>query len=227
MPFPENNFWFRETEFSRKHRVKISNSAAAGNFPIKPTQMLRQAERKNVNSKTEQLAMRLLLIMGIIAIIFLFGVLSISAQTVVVTAQSVTDGDTLTLKMSNGFQFTARLHGIDAPEIEQFRGVGAKTKLQELTNNQQLRAWIIAEDSFNRKLVQLLTLDYSNLNLAMVRSGWAWQDSSRSRDRKLYKEAQKLAQIEQIGLWQPTSLQSDEFIPCRPRKFRAGKCPGQ
>lgn len=177
---------------------------------------------------------RKIILLFIIAL-YLFGVALVSkAQTVVVTAESIADGDTLTLRMSNGFTFNARLHGIDAPELSQPFGSEAKAHLTSLVYQQQLRAWIIAQDSFGRKLVHLLKIDYTNLNLAMIRSGFAWQDSTRKTDRKSFADAMDAARVEKIGIWSvyPADVSfgapiPEHTIPCRPRKWRAIKCSAQ
>lgn len=159
---------------------------------------------------------RLLWIIGFALLIF---VNSGHGQRKVFPVQivNVTDGDTLRLKFDNDFDFDARLAGIDAPELSQSFGAECKTNLQNLVAGASLRIWILAEDSYGRKIVVLFRDDYSEINLEVVASGCAWLSSVRRNDRERYKAAYAAALSAQLRIW-------SEPNPCNPAKFRKGKC---
>ncbi len=144
---------------------------------------------------------------------------------------SVTDGDSLRLKFNNNFAFDARLGWIDAPESDQQFGLEAKNKLIELTNGQQLRARILFEDRFNRKVVILFRPDFTEINQQMVASGFAWLNSVPRSEEKRYKAWYLSAYNDCLGLWsmvdrcQRIGGATPSFPePCKPSKFRKGKC---
>lgn len=148
-----------------------------------------------------------------------------SAQLPRVEVVSITDGDTLRLKFENGFEFDARLHGVDAPELAQPRGINCREVLIKLVANKALRVWIIAEDVFNRKLVKLLDESFSEINIALIGHGCAYLASPRRREKKIYKETfiaaenrRYVGRNETIPYYKPSEY-------CEPRKFRKGKCP--
>lgn len=130
---------------------------------------------------------------------------------------SVYDGDTLRLKFANDFEFDARLHGIDAPELLQKYGENCKVLLEEKTEAENLRAYFIAEDKYNRKLLKLVRPDYSEINFEMIESGCAWIYSPTRSERTRYKEAFKIAWTSNIGLFSDSPF-------CQPDKWRRGTC---
>ena len=68
------------------------------------------------------------------------------------------------------------------------------------------------EDRYGRTLGRIL-LDKEDVNLWMVRNGWAWQFLRYSKSKAL-KEAQRAAEAEKKGLW------VEEF-PTAPWDWRA------
>lgn len=137
---------------------------------------------------------------------------------------TVYDGDSLRLKFENDFEFDARLQGIDAPELTQNYGSYCKTELESQVGigiipnpSINLRVWIIAEDSYNRKLVKLFRPDYSEINFSMIQAGCAWIYSPRKSERKKYRAAFADAYKNQIGLFSAPTF-------CEPSKYRRGTC---
>lgn len=163
---------------------------------------------------------RTIILLCFIALYMFAASLIAPAQTVRATAAEIRDGDTVVLQFENGFQFDARLIGIDAPELTQSYGQQAKTELEEMIVGEELRVLIVAEDRYNRKLVYLFRNDYFDVNVEMLNRGAAWRYSVSRRNSKMYRAAEKSARITRRGLWQ-------ESAPCPPRKWRIGKCPGQ
>lgn len=109
----------------------------------------------------------------------------------------VVDGDSLTI---NGQR--VRLAGIDAPELLQNCQVGgaaiacghqARDELRRLIGKQQVQCHIDGRDRYDR-LLGRCHAGTSDLNQAMVQSGWALAYGD-------YKSAQMAAHLARTGLW--------------------------
>lgn len=107
----------------------------------------------------------------------------------------VSDGDTATLKDSNGTKHRIRLNGIDAPEIGQEYGIEAKSFLEDLVLNKNVDVEIIGKDQFDR-ILGVIKLNNKDINKEMLKNGLAWQyrfnnDISYSDMVKQAKQAKK------------------------------------
>lgn len=93
------------------------------------------------------------------------------------TVTRVIDGDTVVLDVDLGFrirhQVTARLDGIDAPELHTGGGGLAKMALVGLVSGRTLRADTVMDrtEKYGRVLVTLFLEDGSTANQAMLDSG--------------------------------------------------------
>lgn len=128
-----------------------------------------------------------------------------------VMLERIVDGDTVVLKEGKE---RVRLYGIDAPESHQLYGGMAKIKLEELIERHHY-LYIVRQkhkDKYGRTLGILygsdeLTKDpqnYININLEMVRSGYAWAYRHRSRgyrEYNIFTQAESDAREQRIGLW--------------------------
>lgn len=155
--------------------------------------------------------------LGAFIFLMLFVAVDSHCQVLEVTVVSVHDGDTLRLSFPNGFQFDARLHGIDAPELLQNYGETCRSELITRTGTTTLRVWIISEDQYNRKLVKLIRPDFSEINYELLESGCAFPLSPRRSERDKYRKAYANAFKNKIGLFS-----AEKF--CEPYKWRKGTC---
>ena len=113
------------------------------------------------------------------------------------------DGDSIKLGAQN-----VRLAHIDAPEYYQTCrredkssyncGIKAKEKLESLMKLGELDCKTIGKDIYNRDMCECF-VENININLEMVKSGWAVVYRS---DEKMYLEAQKEAKQARFGVWQ-------------------------
>lgn len=125
----------------------------------------------------------------------------------------VIDGDTIEVTR-NGKKQTVRLIGIDTPETVDPRkpvqcfGAEASRYLKELVEGKELE--LIADptqgntDKYAR-LLRYLILDGNDVAQKIIRDGYG-QEYTYSKpyaNQEKYKEAQKLAQAEVAGLWNP------------------------
>ncbi len=113
------------------------------------------------------------------------------------------DGDSIKLREQN-----VRLAYIDAPEYYQTCkdsegkeyncGIKAREKLERLMKLGELSCKTIGKDIYNRDMSECFVGDV-NVNLEMVKSGWAVVYKSKD---VAYLEAQKDAKRAKLGIWQ-------------------------
>jgi endonuclease YncB( thermonuclease family) len=109
----------------------------------------------------------------------------------------VIDGDTFELKTSTG-TFKVRLDGIDCPEDKQPFSKESKAFLSKFLNmdckiNQK------GKDRYGR-ILGVLRIESVNINLLMVKEGYAWHFKKYSKDAAL-AEAEIKARENKKGLW--------------------------
>ncbi|WP_227871418.1 thermonuclease family protein [Novimethylophilus kurashikiensis] len=132
---------------------------------------------------------------------------------------AVPDGDTLDLLTAGDVSMRVRVVGIDAPEKGQPFGRQAKAAMRELVWSREVVVDWAKRDRYGR-LLGTVTVDGSDVGLAMLRSGWAWYYKQYERDlllsqRMQYAEAESEARLHAIGLWV-------DFAPVPPWQWRRG-----
>lgn len=125
---------------------------------------------------------------------------------------AVHDGDTLTVLTVDKAQVKIRLDGIDAPELKQAFGSKAKEALSALVFGKAAVVHTKGQDRYRRTLgrVEVARVD---VNLQMVKDGFAWHFVKYSKDAALAK-AQTDAKAGKRGLWV-------DAAPVAPWDFRA------
>jgi len=124
----------------------------------------------------------------------------------------VVDGDTIYLS-APGRDIKVRMVGIDAPELNQPYGAEARDALTQMVKGKTVR--VIAEDRDRYgRIVGRVFLGNLDVNLAMIRQGYAWVYRNYTTDQNLYS-AETEAQNSRRGLW------ADKQKPMPPWKWRA------
>jgi len=131
----------------------------------------------------------------------------------------VTDGDTINVLDANKKTHKIRLAGIDAPERKQAYGKAATKFLSKLVNQKTVCVDWHKRDRYGR-LVGVIQYEGRDVNLAMVKVGYAWhykkyQREQTPEDRVLYSKAELQARSDVIGLW-------SEPNPINPSDWRKG-----
>jgi micrococcal nuclease len=125
----------------------------------------------------------------------------------------VHDGDSIRVLYADR-QYRVRLQGIDTPELRQAFGPRSKKILADKILNREVTIkWDGERDKYKRVLAQV-GLGSRNINLEMVREGWAWHYEKYFPDNNFAK-AQEDAKKDRIGLW----ISAD---PMPPWDFRRG-----
>ena len=114
----------------------------------------------------------------------------------------IIDGDTIHIDKNK-----IRLHGIDAPEIDQTCtiknkvwncGIESSLELKKLILDNNISCVVSDIDKYNRYIAECF-INNKNINKLMVRNGWAIAYRYYSLD---FVEDEKLAEKDKNGLWQ-------------------------
>jgi endonuclease YncB( thermonuclease family) len=112
----------------------------------------------------------------------------------------IADGDTLTVLDTNKVQHKIRLSGIDAPEKSQAFGTKAKEALAEKLYEKTVRVVWKEKERYGR-IVGDVHLGERDINVEMVRDGFAWRYRTYAPKSKTLEEAESEARKEKLGLW--------------------------
>jgi micrococcal nuclease len=127
---------------------------------------------------------------------------------------SIHDGDTVTILKADKAQVKVRLNGIDAPELKQAFGAKSKAALSALVFGKPVIVHSTGLDLYGRTLGRVEAAG-DDVNLQMVRDGFAWHYARYSKDAALAK-AQVEAKGARRGLW-------IDSVPVPPWEFRSPK----
>jgi endonuclease YncB( thermonuclease family) len=138
----------------------------------------------------------------VIKVIFLlalsFAVGFLSANTPLENIR-VVDGDTIRAE-AKGKEIKIRLVEIDAPEMNQPFGAQSKNFLNRLLYEKDVTLISQGEDRYGRVLGNLFSNEL-NVNMLMVKFGFAWVYDKYAKNSSLYKY-QDQAKAKNLGLWQ-------------------------
>ena len=122
-------------------------------------------------------------------------------QIIILGEAKVIDGDTIHINNNK-----IRLHGIDAPELNQnciYKeknwecGRDSKKYLLNLTNFNQVKCKVIGIDRYKR-FIATCFIDHANINKMMVKEGWAIAYRYYSKD---YVDEEFIAKKNKFGIW--------------------------
>ncbi len=131
-----------------------------------------------------------------------------SSRTVEGEVTRVIDGDTVTLTTREGTKLRVRLYGIDAPEVRHEKIAGqpfgneARSALKALVLGRGVTVEIVDIDA-HRRMVGIVHRSGMDINLEMVRSGYAWayRRYLSAPYASRYLDAEREARGKRLGLW--------------------------
>ena len=132
---------------------------------------------------------------------------------------SIYDGDTLRVVRGDE-ELKIRFCGIDAPEKKQKLGIASRDHLRSLVDigNGEVLLVPIEKDRYGRTVAEVYVKDSRstaiNLNVQMIRDGYAWHYERYSGNcpiRNEFAVAQELAQKDSLGIWQGNPQPPWEF----------------
>ncbi len=112
----------------------------------------------------------------------------------------IADGDSFTLLTENKKQIKIRMYGIDAPERKQAFYQKAKNNLARYIFKKKVTIQIKSTDQYQRIVGVVFLNDTLNINLQMIKDGYAWHYKKYSTDQVMAK-AEKEAKQNKLGLW--------------------------
>lgn len=111
----------------------------------------------------------------------------------------VSDGDTITV-LRDGRGVKVRLYGIDCPESSQDFGQAAKKFTSGMVYGKTVKVEEKDSDHYGRT-VGVVYVDDENLNLSLLRNGFAWYYKTYAKNEKAFAVAQSKAKAAKTGLW--------------------------
>jgi micrococcal nuclease len=123
----------------------------------------------------------------------------IASSTLTGKVVSIADGDTLTLLVDKT-QIRVRLEGIDTPERAQPFGQKAGQSLAKKVFGKVVQVDDLGKDRYGRTL-GIVRLDKRNVNLELVREGWAWWYRKHAPKNRELATAEAAARRAKRGLW--------------------------
>ena len=115
------------------------------------------------------------------------------------TVVKIVDGDTFDLLTTENNTVRIRMNGIDCPERKQDFYQVAKDALATYIFKNKVQLITFGKDRYGRVLATVFS-NGQNINLAMVRDGYAWHFKKYSSDSSLAK-AENEAMEAKKGLW--------------------------
>jgi micrococcal nuclease len=126
----------------------------------------------------------------------------------------IIDGDTLDVALSSG-PIRVRMQGVDAPEQNQSGGRKAADWLRKRLAHQTVELEPVSQDRYGR-MVAVINLSDRNINLELVKSGWAW-----AYRRYLRREDQPFCVAESQARQARRGVWATELPASAPWEFRA------
>ena len=111
----------------------------------------------------------------------------------------IVDGDTFDLLTNEKNILRIRMNGIDCPERKQDFYQAAKNALSGYIFNKEVKLFVTGRDR-NKRTIATVYCGGENINLAMIRNGYAWHYKKYSTDTT-YAKAEQDARFARKGLW--------------------------
>lgn len=149
--------------------------------------------------------------------LFVLSVAAVYGAQITGKVVSVADGDTITVLTAAKESVKVRFYGIDAPESRQAFGARAKQELSGMVYGQVVTVDVMDVDQYGRA-VGRVAIAGMDVNLEMVRRGFAWWYRTYAKKDTQLQAAEIDAKNAGRGLWA-------DRAPIAPWEFRknAGK----
>jgi len=136
----------------------------------------------------------------VVLISLILATAALSNDRITARVVGVADGDSITVLTPINRQVLIRLYGIDCPEIGQAFGIKAKEFTSGLCFGMTIQYRLLGIDRFDRTVATVFLEDGRELNLEIIKAGFAWHHERYSK-RQDYVSAEEEARRAGIGLW--------------------------
>ena len=126
------------------------------------------------------------------------------------------DGDTIAIGAGPQRRIV-RIFGIDAPEWGQTGAIDAQLALKSITDGCTVTVSPIEMDRYGRVIARLATSTHPDIALHLLQLGLVWWEYRWAPGALEYRDAQKQARREKLGLWRLTDY---GFAPWEFRRRR-------
>ncbi len=126
----------------------------------------------------------------------------------------IVDGDTFDILTDSITTVRIRMNGIDCPERKQDYYQVSKDALIKYIFGKNVQLITYGTDRYKRTIADVF-YNNKNINIAMIKNGFAWYYKKYSSDKEMAK-AEQDARASKIGLWQMAN-------PIAPWDFRRSK----
>lgn len=113
---------------------------------------------------------------------------------------SILDGGTIEV-LRNGKAERVRLNGIACPKNDQPYSEQAKQAMSDLVFSMEVELQIYGKDKSGRILADVVRLDGTNINHALVQEGWCWWDRRHAPGDTQLEALEQEARDTKKGLW--------------------------
>lgn len=151
--------------------------------------------------------------MNAILTIFILLILSPALAMEEITAQviSVQDGNTLTIKASDGETYEVLLYGIDSPELGQTHGKDAKLFLEKMVLKKNVTVAFHGKDRTGKRFAVIRLKNEDDPRVELLKEGLAWiVEKNAPQELEPYI---RWARAKKKGLW-------EEEAPTPPWQYR-------
>lgn len=136
----------------------------------------------------------------LLLISLIFATTALSDDLMTARVVGVSDGDNITVLTPINKQVLIRLYGIDCPEEGQAFGVEAKQFTSGQCFGMTIQYRLMGIDRFDRTIAKVFLEDGRELNLEILKAGFAWHFERYSK-RQDYVDAEAEARKAGVGLW--------------------------
>lgn len=136
----------------------------------------------------------------LIFILLILASASLSNDRTTARVVGVADGDNIIVRTASNKRIIIKLGGIDCPEIGQAFAQEAMLFTSDLCLGKNINYRIFGIDIYNRIIATVYLDDGRELNLEILKAGFAWH-YRRYSDRRDYADAEEQARRAGIGLW--------------------------
>lgn len=134
-------------------------------------------------------------------LVWIFLAAPVSVKTLTGTVVSVSEGDILTVQTLGGRYFKVRLADIDCPQLKQLFGNQAKKFTEDLVLRKEVLVGYEWADIYGRIIGKAYLADGRELNVELVRGGYAWHYRIQSPENETLAQLEAEARRKKLGLW--------------------------
>ena len=133
------------------------------------------------------------------SIFFIFAV-SLPAKNIIGKVTQIIDGDTIVVRVRGKINYTVRLYGVIAPDVDRVFGREAKRETGILCLGKVVRVEPVKKDSYGRLVGRVYTEDATYVNEQLIATGYARYYKKHGIEKR-FPLLEETARDGKLGLW--------------------------